>query len=188
MRPFNLSCRNCEFLDREISTENCTSDGRFRRRGPPCFGSGSAALPLNAEGAAADSAVDGAIWCVVRIRGHIHAQGWLECRNSRCSSQVSGRRRPPRLPGGLMVSKILAGRLAALAAPKGKVSIAATFCVRPRSIQRTRATTRVLASMCSSLVGGSNRWSATIDPPDRIGPLSPSTLKRLYEPGSPRPS
>jgi hypothetical protein len=143
--------------------ENCTSDGRFRRREPPCFGRGSAALPLNAEGAAADSAKDGAIWCMVRIRGHIHAQGWLECRNSRCSSQVSGRRRPPRLPGGLMVSKILAGRLAALAAPKGKVSIAATFCVRPRSIQRTRATTRVLASMRFSLVGGSNRWSATND-------------------------
>ncbi len=73
MRPFNLSCRNCEFLDREIVTENCTSDGRFQRRGPPCFGSGSAALPLNAEGAAADSAVAGAIWCIVRIRGHIHA-------------------------------------------------------------------------------------------------------------------
>jgi hypothetical protein len=76
-----------------------------------------------------------------------------------------------------MVSKILAGRLAALAAPKGKVSIAATFFVTPRSIQRTRATTRVLASMCSSLVGGSNRWSATTVPPDRIGRCSPYSSK-----------
>src|SRR5260370_25245959 len=73
LRPFNLSCGNCEFLDREIVTENCTSDGRFRRTGPPSFGFGSAALPFKRGRTAADSAVDGAIWCIVRIRGHIHA-------------------------------------------------------------------------------------------------------------------
>jgi len=30
-------------------TENCTSDGRFRRREPPCFGRGSAALPFKRQ-------------------------------------------------------------------------------------------------------------------------------------------